>query len=174
MESASQVRKRLEEGQERLFLLLSGVTEEQFKRRPPPSADDAAPWSIAEIVAHILSTERLWAARIADALANDGAEITPSPPEAHEDGARTGRQVPVPQLIHGLLGSRRQVVKLLETATEADDSLKRNSLRHPRLGQLDLAWMFAKIADHTIEHAGQVEAARQAAGARPFAGSAQP
>jgi hypothetical protein len=81
----------------------------------------------------------------------------------------------VPQLIHGLLGSRRQVDKLLEAATERDDSLKHNSLRHPRLGQtLDLAWMFAKIADHTIEHAGQVEAARQAAGARPFAGSAQP
>jgi hypothetical protein len=165
----------MDEGQHRLFMLLSGVTEEQFKRRPPATVEDPSPWSIAEIVAHVLLTERLWVDRIATALEHDGGEIKPSPPEAHDQGARSGRQVPVPQLIHGFLGSRRRVEKLLAAATTNGDALKTNSLWHPRLGErLDLAWMFAKIADHAIEHAAQIEAARQAVGARPLAGSAKP
>lgn len=167
MESASELRERLDAGHRRLFLLLSGVTEEQFKRRPPATPNDPRPWSIAEVLAHLLDGERLWAGRIASALAEDGAAITPSPPEAHDEGARAGRLAPVPQLIHGLLGARRETEKLLAKASRADGSLLPNTLWHPRLGQrLDLAWMFDKVAVHFAEHCEHVEALRAAAGAR--------
>jgi hypothetical protein len=167
MESAAELRERLDAGHRRLFLLLSGVTEEQFKRRPTATPTDARPWCIAEVLAHLLDGERLWAGRIAAALAEDGAVITPSPPEAHEEGARAGRQAPVPQLIHGLLGARRETEKLLEKATRADGGLLPNTLWHPRLQQrLDLAWMFDKVAGHFAEHCEQIEALRMTAGAQ--------
>jgi hypothetical protein len=168
MESATEIRERLDAGQRHMFLLLSGITEEQFKRRPTATDDDPRPWCIAEVLAHLLSIERLWAGRIALALAQDGATITPSPPEAHDEGARAGRQVPVPQLIHGLLGVRRDVEKLLEKSRGRDRALLANTLWHPRLQErLDLSWMFAKVAGHAEEHADQVEALRRAVGARP-------
>ncbi len=173
MDSAQALRLRLEAAQSRLFTLLSGVTEEQFKRRPPATADDPRPWCIAEVLAHLLSGERLWAGRVAQALAQDGSEILPSAPEDHEAGARVGRQVPVPQLIHGLLGVRREVEKLLDGAT-TPAGLPPNGLWHPRLQErLDLAWMFDKVAGHHEEHCAHIEALRAFVGAQPLVESAR-
>ncbi len=107
MPTTLELRQRLMAVQELSMRLLSGVTEEQFKRRPPATAEDPNPWCIAEVLAHVLFIEQLWDGRIALALVEDGATITPSTEEAHEEGARRGRQVPVPTLIHGLLGARR-------------------------------------------------------------------
>ncbi|HXH21657.1 MAG TPA: DinB family protein [Dehalococcoidia bacterium] len=169
MESADEIRRRLQDGQSRLFALLSGVTEEQFKRRPPATADDPQPWCIAEVLAHLLSHERLWAERIRLALQSDGARIDPSPPEAHEENARAGRHAAVPQLIHGLLGVRREVQKLLDTSTGPRGRMLPNTLWHSRLQQrLDLAWMFDKVAGHHEEHIAQIAALREAVGARPL------
>jgi hypothetical protein len=168
MHEPEESKRRLDAGQKHLFALLAGVTEEQFKRRPAATADDPLPWSIAEVLSHLLAGERLWCGRLKLALAEDGANITPSPPEAHEDDARAGRAAAVPQLIHGLLGVRREIEMLLAAASDSERSFKPNTLWHPRLRErLNLAWMFDKIAGHHEEHIVQIEALRLAVGAKP-------
>ncbi len=174
MTTASELRERLNAAQERLTRALHGVTEEQFKRRPPPTPDDRSPWCIAEVLAHVLFIEQLWDRRIDQALSDDGTAITPSPEEAHEEGARRGRHAPVPLLIHGLLGARHETEKLLDRGQAEDGGLKPNTLWHPRLQEtLDLPWMFAKIAGHFEEHCPHVEALRELAGARPVSEAAR-
>lgn len=173
MPTTLELRQRLMAVQELSMRLLSGVTEEQFKRRPAATAEDPKPWSIAEVLAHNLTIEQTWTARIGQALREDGATIEPSAPEAHEEGARRGRAVPVPLLIHALLGARRETEKLLERAEAPGGGLLPNALWHPRLQErLDMAWMFEKIAGHHEEHCAQIEALRDSVGARPAAGRA--
>ena len=151
---------------DRLTGAISGVTEEQFKRRPAATAADPDPWCIAELLAHLMATERLWAGRIALALREERATVTPSAPEAHEEGARAGRRAPVPQLIHGLLAARREVEKSLEVI---DESALRRSVWHPRLNEsLTVEWMVReKVIGHANEHAEQVERLRSLVGAAP-------
>jgi len=152
----------------RLFNAISGVTEEQFKRRPEPVTDDPDPWSIAEVLAHLLASERLRGERIALALAHDGVIITPSPPEAHAEGAKAGRRVLVPQLVHGLLASRREVERQLEHAATSAGGIDR-SVFHPVLGRQTVEWMVAeKIIAHEDEHAGQIEGLRRRLGIPPL------
>jgi hypothetical protein len=170
MTAARELRDRLDAAQESLTRALAGITEEQFKRRPPATPEDPTPWSIAELLAHLLTIERTWYERVAQGLVDDGSEITPSPPEAHEEGAKIGRSVPVPTLIHGLLGARRVTLNLLGRATAEDGRLVQRTLWHPRLQQrLDLQWMFEKIAGHHEEHQQQIATLRQAVGAPPVA-----
>jgi hypothetical protein len=149
---------------QRLLAAISGVTEEQFKRRPDdPSSDSGKGWSIAEVLAHLLAAEKLRADRIALALRQDGATITPSSPESHQEGARAGRVAPVPQLIHGLLATRRQVEHLLAQAADADNGLER-CVNHPVHGRQTVGWMLReKVIDHEHEHVEQIEALRPAA-----------
>jgi len=158
-DDAESLRRELQAGRERLFAVVSGVTEQEFKRRPPtePGADGPV-WCIAEVLAHLLQQEKLRVERIAAALEQDGATITPSNDEEHYEAARAGRASPVPQLIHGLLASRRAIEKLLEGATAIDGGLER-SVIHPKLGRQTIAWMLReKVIAHEEEHAQQIEA----------------
>ena len=148
----------------RLFRAIEGVTEEQFRRRPDA---DAASWSIAEVLGHLLAYERMEGERIGRALAEDGAAITPSPPAAHEEGARAGRRGPVPQIIHGLLGVRREIGRLVERAACLEGGFDR-AVVHPVRGRDTIRWMVVeKVIDHEAEHAAQIEALRPAVGAPP-------
>jgi hypothetical protein len=146
-----------------LLACIAGVSEEHFKKRPPSPPDASGPnWCIAEVLAHLLQQERLRAARIALALQQDGIEITPSPEEEHYEAARAGRAAPVPQLIHGLLASRRQVERLLDEASTLKGGLQRTTT-HPRLGPQTVAWVLqAKVIDHEAEHIAQIEAIKAA------------
>ncbi len=76
------LRRSLTEVRERLLATIAGVSEEQFKKRPPAPSDVAGPnWCIAEVLAHLLQQERLRASRIALALQQDGVVITPGTDE---------------------------------------------------------------------------------------------
>jgi hypothetical protein len=163
-EQIEQLRLDLLAARQRLLDTISGVTEEQFKRRPDdPSTDSGKGWSIAEVLAHLLASEKLRADRITLALRQDGASITPSSPESHHEGARVGRVAPVPQLIHGLLATRRQVEHLLAQAADVDNGLDR-SVHHPVHGTQTVGWMLReKIIDHEHEHVEQIEALKPAA-----------
>jgi len=165
-----ELRRRLEAAHARLLLAISGVTEEQFKRRPAATPDDPEPWCIAEVLAHVLGAVRLWSERIKRALEHDDAAIVPSAPEEHERVARSGRGAPVPQLVHGLLAGRREVEKLIERSITGEGEFLARSTWHPRLGEhLDLAWMFEKIVGHAEEHALDIEERRLKVGAPPVA-----
>src|SRR5690606_2237867 len=66
--------RELQASRERLLAVVAGVTEEQFKRRPPvediPVAGD---WSIAEVLAHLLAAEQREGARIEALVAGQPA-----------------------------------------------------------------------------------------------------
>ena len=157
------LRRDLRMGRERLLVVVSGVTEEQFKRRPPAEAGATGPvWCIAEVLAHLLQQERLRAERIALALEQDGAEVAPTTDEEHYEAARAGRASPVPQLIHGLLASRREIERLLEVASGIEGGLDR-TISHPVLGRPSVGWMLReKVIAHEEEHARQIEAIKVA------------
>ena len=162
------IKEQLAGTRRRLLRAIEGVTEEQFRRRPDVTPSDASPWCIAEVLAHLLAYERIEAERIALALERDGAEIVPSPPEWHDETARAGRRVPVPQIIHGLLASRRAIEQLLERAAGTEGSLDR-AVTHPRRDRDTIRWMAReKLIDHEAEHAAQIEALRPAVGAPPL------
>ena len=165
MTDVDDLRQSLAAVRARLLETISGVSEEQFKKRPAAPPDESAPnWCIAEVLAHLLQQERLRASRIALALQRDGIEITPSPDEAHYEAARAGRASPVPQLIHGLLASRREIERLLADASTLEGGLDRTTL-HPRLGAQSIAWILrAKVIDHEAEHIAQIEAIKTALG----------
>ena len=148
-----EIRQALAASRERLLDTIRGVTEEQFKRRPPDGG-----WCIAEVLAHQLASEMLRAERIGLALEHNGAEITPSDPDAHDKQARAGRVAPVPQLIHGLLATRRQIDLLLDRAGSIAGGLER-AVQHPRDGRQTVGWMLKeKVAAHEQEHVDQIEA----------------
>src|SRR3990172_12275792 len=153
-----ELKQGLEAARQRLLRALAGVTEEQFKRRPPGTSDEEEPWSISEVLSHLLASERLWCARIALALDDDGVAITPSPAETHAAGARAGRSVPVPQIIHGLLASRREADLLIDRAATMEGGLAR-AVWHSRLeARLTIEWMLQeKVIDHEQEHGAQIE-----------------
>jgi hypothetical protein len=143
---------------------VSGVSEQQFKRRPEPTAEDAEPWCIAELLAHILDFEQLWTGRIAQALAAPESDVTPSDEAQHEAARRAGRGAPVPQLIHGLLAAHRELDRLVDRA-EAADGLERAVL-HPARGRLTVAWMLEAYGiEHLAEHTATIEEIREAVGA---------
>jgi uncharacterized damage-inducible protein DinB len=160
--TASDLGRDLEAARRRLLASISGVTEDQFKERPAPTSGDPAPWSIAEVLAHMLWIELLWAGRMA-LVFKDGASITPSEPEAHLREAAAGRRAPVPQLIHGLVAARRQVERGF---AGLDDEALARDVWHPRLQErLSLAWMVTKIIGHENEHTDQIEEIRTRIGA---------
>jgi hypothetical protein len=141
-----------------LLRSIAGVTEEQFKKRPPAGDPGGPNWCIAEVLAHLLQQERLRAERIAMALEREGATIVPSTDEVHYEAARAGRGLPVPQLIHGLLASRRELERLLDRAAALDGGLDRATV-HPRLGRQTISWVLKeKVIAHEAEHVAQIEA----------------
>jgi uncharacterized damage-inducible protein DinB len=169
--TASELTSDLAAARARLLAAIAGVSEEQFKRRPPRRDGEDPPWSIAEVLAHLLATSRIWAERVELALDRDGAPVTPTDPAAQAEQTRAGRTAPVPQLIHGLLANERQFRRLIERAGR-ENGLDR-AIEHPRHGRLSVAAMLRRYAiDHEVEHATQIEALRTAVAAAPAGGPA--
>src|SRR6476469_2652656 len=72
--SFDDLRCDLTAGREHLLAAIAGVSEEQFKRRPPAPGGEPN-WSIAEILSHLLYSERLWATGIALAITQNRVKI---------------------------------------------------------------------------------------------------
>jgi hypothetical protein len=79
--------------------------------------------------------------------------------EELEQQARSAQRMPVPQIVHGLLAQRRDVLRLLEPLTPGQLS---RPYRHERRGDLTAAWLFQRMAEHESEHADQVRTLRSA------------
>jgi hypothetical protein len=168
--SFADLRRDLAAGREHLLAAIAGVSEEQFKRRPSASTNTTN-WSIAEILSHLLYSERLWGTGIALALTQDGVKVQAGALEAREEDARRGRMAPVPQLVHGLLASRRQVELLLDQAEALEGGLQRYVL-HPDDGRLTVEWLVrAKVIAGEAEYVRRIEALRDEMGIAAPAGA---
>lgn len=169
--SFDELRRDLTAGREHLLAAIAGVSEEQFKRRPP-AAEGEPNWSIAEILSYLLYSERLWATGIALAVTQNRVKIQAGSLEAREEDARRGRMAPVPQLVHGLLASRRQVELLLDQVEALEDGLEHYVL-HPSDGRYTVEWMVReKVIAHEATYVARIEALRDGMGIAAPAGAA--
>ena len=150
------LRAGLRESRAHLFAAISGLTEEQFRFTPESS------WNIAAHLAHLLRIERVFAERGALALREDDP-FCASTSVANDDDPALAQHLAVPQMIHGLQASRREIESLLDRGAAA---LER-AIRHERLGRMTVKQIVKKMEDHEREHAESIAAiARQAQTAR--------
>lgn len=158
--TASHLRSDLQSSRDALFSLLRGLSEEQFRHAPQPGD-----WNIAAHLAHLLRSERVVAARAALALRGDESPVK-STGVSNDDDPAVAQHLAVPQMIHGLQASRRDLLAVLDAAEGAGAGALDGAIIHERLGRMTVASMMQKQADHEREHAADVSRlASQAAAA---------
>jgi len=154
----SQLRSDLQGSREDLFAIIRGLGEEQFRHLPAGET-----WSIATHLAHLLRIERVYTERAAAALREDEPFVASTRVHNHDDPG-LAQHLAVPQIIHGMQATRRQLDTLLEGC---DDRALQRSIKHETIGRMTVAEIAAKMAGHEREHAAAVRAlARQVPPAR--------
>jgi uncharacterized damage-inducible protein DinB len=144
---AVSLRSDLQGSRERLFDLIRGLSEEQFRYVPGGES-----WSIAVHLAHLLRVERVFVERARRALIEDEPRI-PSTRAANDDDPGLARHLAVPQIIHGMQASRRELDELL---ARCDDAALARAMHHERLGRMTVAGVAVKMAGHEDEHAEEI------------------
>jgi uncharacterized damage-inducible protein DinB len=148
------LRSDLQGSRDRLFALIRGLSEEQFRFTPAGGT-----WPIAAHLAHLLRIERVFAERARRALVEDEPRIA-STRVANDDDPALAQRLAVPQIIHGMQASRRELDGLIARCDEA--ALERPML-HERLGRMTVRDVAIKMTVHEDEHAAAVaKLARQA------------
>lgn len=155
--TTSALQSELRTSRVRLFALIRGLTEEQFR------FVDSDGWSIATHLAHLLRCERMLVERSKLARREDGARVI-STGITNDDDPGLAQRLAVPQIIHGMQASRRDLDALLASCTDAD--LER-SIEHARLGRVTVREMTTKLARHEEEHAEAVASIVERAPAAP-------
>jgi len=153
-----EIRRRLERARTKLFEAVTGLTEEQMRRRPRHGD-----WSVAEVMAHLPVWERRMLSE-ADALRQTagGRIIFPSQAE-REDAAARGRVLPPPGIVHDLIAARWDTLRFLERLPARD--LGRSG-RHEERGDLTVAQLLSIIATHEEEQAAEIRRVREELGLR--------
>jgi len=156
--TVSQLRSDLQGSRTRLFDLIRGLSEEQFRFAP-----EGERWSIATHLAHLLRVERLFAARASRALREDEPHISSTRVHNDEEPGNAQR-LAVPQIIHGMQASRRDLDRVLDACGDgSEERALGRAIVHERIGRITVAQIMTKMADHEREHADEVAAlARQA------------
>ena len=150
--STAELIAQLEESRRSLMDAITGLDEEGFRARSASGG-----WTSAEVLAHLLATERTSLGRARRVLTEDNPTIEWISDDDLDQQARSAQRMPVPQIVHGLLAQRRDVVTLLETLSPQQLS---RPYKQERRGQLTAGWLFRRIAEHEDEHAEQIRALR--------------
>ena len=148
--SIADIVARLEQSRRSLMDAITGLDEAGFRARPQQGG-----WTAAETLAHLLITERNSAGRARAALAQENPQFAWVSDQQLEEEARSARRMPVPQIVHGLLAQRRDVLALLQPLSPQELA---RPYRQERRGQLTVGWLFQRIAGHEEEHAEQIRA----------------
>ncbi len=78
----------------------------------------------------------------------------------NDDDPGIGQHLAVPQIIHGMQASRRDLERVLDAS---DDLTLERAIVHERIGKMTIRQIMAKMAQHEQEHADEVALlARQA------------
>ena len=150
-----QLSLRLQDSRAELMAAITGLDDSAFRARPRSGA-----WTPAELLAHLLSTERIFIARARGAIEQDSYLVTPVSDYVREEHLGMAKRMPVPQLVHGLLAQRRQTLQFVESLSP--DDLAR-TLSHPTRGQQTTLWQIEHVIEHEVEHAREIHAQRAAA-----------
>ncbi len=145
--SPPQLQTDLRTSRDGLFASIRGLSEEQF--RHVPSGEE---WSIATHLAHLLRIERVYADRAQAALREDEPFVA-STRVHNDDDAGLAQKLAVPQMIHGLLNTRRDLEAVLDEGGEA--GLAR-AIRHETIGAMTIEAIAVKMAEHEREHAQEI------------------
>ena len=156
--SVSQLRSDLQESRQRLFVLIRGLSEEQFRFIP-----EGEQWSIAAHLTHLLRIERLFADRAQRAL-NEDEPYMASTRVHNDDEPGLALKLAVPQVIHGMQAARRDLERVLDAAAASgDDAALERTIVHERIGRMTVKDIVEKMSQHEQEHATEVASlARQA------------
>jgi len=103
----SALRATLQESRDGLLASLRGLGEEQFRHTPHGGA-----WNIATHLAHLLRTER----EHVEHARRDSDVTAPDTTAANDGDDALAQRLAVPQIIHGLQASRRQLEALIDGA----------------------------------------------------------
>lgn len=145
--SVAQLQSSLSESHQHLFETIRGLTEEQF--RHVPAGEE---WCIAAHLAHLLRIERVFAERARAALVEDTPFVA-STGVRNDDDPGLAQQLAVPQMIHGMLNARRDLLDVLDGC---DKDVLERAVQHERLGRMTVAEMALKMANHEAEHDGSI------------------
>jgi uncharacterized damage-inducible protein DinB len=141
------LRSDMQGSRQRLFELIHGLGEEEFRYVPTNEQ-----WSIATHLVHLLRIERLFAERAGRALSEDEPYIA-STHAMNDEEPGNAQRLAVPQMIHGLQASRRDLERVLDTGDEA--GLER-AIVHERIGRMTVQQIMEKMAQHENEHADRI------------------
>jgi hypothetical protein len=157
-EHPSALRSDLESSRAALFAHIRGLTEEQFRFAP-----NAGEWPIAAHLAHLLRIERIYSERARAALVEHEPAIA-STRVANDDDPGLAQHLAVPQIIHGMQATRRDLDAVIASC---DGAALERAIVHERLGRMTIRAIAVKMTGHEREHAEAVAAlARQALASR--------
>ena len=154
--SKARLRQHLDAARQRLFESITGLTEEQMRRRP-----DEGEWSVAEVLAYLPVSERRLTAQARALCTQPGNTVEPLSEEERTEGAARGRRLPPPALIHDLVAARWETTSFLEGLGAHEMS---RSGRHPDLGELTVARTLDAISARETELVAQIGSIRRALG----------
>lgn len=153
--SASQLSARLQASRSELMAAITGLDDSALRARSATGV-----WTPAELLAHLLSTERIFIERARKAVILGDYIITPVSDDVREEHLATAKRMPVPQIVHGLLAQRRDTLQFIESLTQ--DDLKR-TLSHPLRGEQTALWQIEHVIEHEQEHAREIHERRATA-----------
>jgi uncharacterized damage-inducible protein DinB len=157
--TVSRLRTDLRTSRDHLFAAIRGLTEEQFRYTPPGET-----WCVATHLAHLHRIERIFTERARRALQEDDPFVAST--RAHnDDDPGLAQRLAVPQVIHGMLNTWRDLEAVLDRCDEP--SLDAHAIRHETLGRMTLREIAVKMARHEDEH--RVEIAKLVKQAPPSA-----
>jgi len=151
-----EIRRGLERARIKLFEAVTGLTEEQMRRRP-----GQGDWSVAEVMAHLPVWERRMLSE-ADALRQTtGRRITFLSQAERGEAAARGRLLPPPGIVHDLVAARWDTLRFLERLSA--EGLGRSG-RHEEWGDLTVAQLLTIIATYEEDQAAEIRRVREELG----------
>ena len=137
----------LQGSRERLFASIHGLSEEQFRYVPTGET-----YAVATHLAHLLRIERAFTERAQAALSEDDPFVA-STSVKNDDDPGLAQHLAVPQMIHGMLNTRRDLDALL---AQCDEAALDRAIVHERIGRMTIAEIAAKLAAHESEHTAEI------------------
>jgi len=177
--NVAEIYASLKEARGRLLRQVEGLTPGQETYKPEPGR-----WSIAELVEHIASSERLLVGLFKQMLARaeqqglrreEGSTFAPVSLERFAERGRDKFEAPQPLRPTGAVAVAESLARLEESTAELRglrtgfESFDCTSLRypHPAFGPLDLYEWLAFNGAHESRHVSQIKALRRELPAAP-------
>ena len=134
---------RYEAGGPILVYASSAIAPEHEQARPGPGA-----WSLAELAAHLVDTDLVFAERMKRVIAEDDPVLVSFEENAWIDRL-DGHEMSLAEAVNLLAANRRWITPILRRCTEADFA---RTGQHTERGRMTLAELLAYVTNHLDHH----------------------